>query len=341
MLRRGELMTIRPGTLADVPALVTLARHFVASYGAAGPENPAQLETLATHLVSTPTTTVLVADAGAGHLVGMIGLVAYAHHVSGVPTVGEVAWWVDPDARGCGVALLQRAERWAAEQGASQIQLIAPNDRVGRLYQRRGYTPIEVSYQRPLTVADTGLRVYDDVLPDLGAYRAQTLAGRFADVETSPGCVFHGINQDTDGTLASWVTARYPQLEPTITFVRKSPAGQAEPNYIHTDTDMGEWTGILYLTAAPAPGDGTTFWRKQDTGAIRSTVTNGSPEQLAEWLAWRDPARWVPWHQVAAVPNRLVLFPAPYYHSRSLLENYGEGDTARLIQVIFGRGTLP
>jgi hypothetical protein len=272
----------------------------------------------------------------------MIGIVAYRHPLSGVPTAGEVMWWLDPSARGGGLALLRHAERWAAETGAEQIQMIAPaaNARVGRLYARRGYRPLETSYQAAVTPAMSALTVVDDVLPDFPRYVAATRAQAFATVEPSPGVVFHGIADAVDATLPTWITARWPSLTPTRTFVRQSPAGQVEPNFIHTDRDMGDWTAIAYLTEAPPADDGTTFWRWTATGAILSTAASGEA-LLAEQLAWRDPDQWAPWTRVAARPNRVVLFPACYFHSRTRAENYGTGATARLIQVVFGTGGVP
>jgi GNAT superfamily N-acetyltransferase len=332
-------MTIRPATLSDVPRLVAMGRaQLVATYGDAVADAPAALEALATQLVTSPTAACFVADRD-GEVVGMIGVVGYAHHLSGEPTAGEVMWWVDPDARGCGVALLRRAERWAAETGARTIQMIAParHPLVGRLYERRGYTAMETIYQAPVTPAMSAITVVDDVLPDVDAYRARALAQDFRDVETGPGVVFHGIADPVDDTLVRWLTARYPSLTPTRSFVRRSPAWQAEPNYIHTDRDMGDWTAIAYLTADPPAGDGTTFWRWRATGQLRSTAVDGEA-LLGEWVAWRDQAQWAPWHIVPARPNRLILFPAAYFHSRALPDNYGTGDTARVIQVVFGTG---
>jgi GNAT superfamily N-acetyltransferase len=332
-------MRIRPATLSDVPRLVAMGRaQIAATYGDAVADDPAALTATATQLVTQPNAACFVADRD-GDVVGMIGLVGYAHPLSGVPTAGEVMWWMDPDARGHGAALLRRAERWAAETGAQVIQMIAParHPVVGRLYERRGYVAVETTYQAPVTPAMSALTVVDDVLPDVDAYRARALAQPFRDVETSPGVVFHGLADPADDTLVRWLTARWPSLTPTRTFLRRSPAGQGEPNYIHTDRDMGDWTAIAYLTADPPAGDGTTFWRWQATGAIASGATTGEA-LLGEWVAWRDPAQWTPWHIVPARPNRLILFPAAYFHSRALPDNYGTGDTARVIQVVFGTG---
>jgi GNAT superfamily N-acetyltransferase len=144
-------MLIRPATLADVPRLVAMGRQQIAAtYGEAVADNPAQLEALATQLVTAPHAVVFVADRDAT-VVGMIGLVAFRHHLSGVPMVGEVMWWVDPAARGVGLGLLRHAERWARAQGATEMQVAAPTGTtVGRLYEHRGYRAVETQYQRTL-----------------------------------------------------------------------------------------------------------------------------------------------------------------------------------------------
>jgi hypothetical protein len=192
----------------------------------------------------------------------------------------------------------------------------------------------------PAAAAVVGLaaiRVHEDVLPD--DYRAFARDRPFGSV-TIGAATFHGIAECADQTLVHWIEAHYPQARPTLTFFRQSPAGQLEPNYVHTDRDMGDWTAILYLTDDPAPGDGTTFWRHRPTGATASTATTEA-EFRAEWQQWRDLGLWTPWHAVRAAPSRLLRCPAPGFHSRSILENYGiAGEDARLVQLVFGTGSL-
>ena len=332
-------MTIRAATLADVPRLVALGRQqLAASYGDAVADHPAQLTTLVTHLLTTPTGAVFVADRD-GVVVGMIWLLLTVHHASGVPTACEVSWYVDPAARGAGLGLLRRAERWAAEMGAEVIQMVAPatdqGARVGRLYARRGYAPLETSYQQPVTPAMAAITVVDDVVPDFPAYLAAARGRAFGSVETGSGAVFHGIAAPPDDTIAAGIHARWPTLTPTLSVLRLSPAGQVEPHFIHVDTDMGDWTAITYLTEAPPAGDGTTFWRQRATGALAATAALAAP------VPFDDLAQWEPWTTMAARPNRLVLFPACYFHSRALADNYGTGDTARLIALTFGTGAWP
>lgn len=199
---------------------------------------------------------------------------------------------------------------------------------------RRGYPR-----NRDVEARRQCLYVFDDVLPDPEAYRAAALARTFQTLDV--GAKFHGIALGADETLPALVAAWCPALTPTLTFFRQSPAGQVEPNFIHTDCDMGEWTAILFLTPDPPEGDGTTFWRHLVTGQIATKSGATSEANLDEVLAWRDRALWEPWQTVEARFNRVVVFPAAYYHSRALEANYGTGDGARLTQVLFGVGALP
>jgi hypothetical protein len=170
--------------------------------------------------------------------------------------------------------------------------------------------------------------VHDAVVADPIGYRQRALAHAFGSVDVGHA-VFHGIAPTTDATLPAWIAARYPSLVPTLTFFRQSPIDQVEPNDLHTDDDMGDWTAVLYLTPDPPVEDGTSFWRHRVSGAITGAGLMGD--------AGRDREGWERWYHVPARFNRCVLFGAPYVHSRALEANYGEGDDARLIQVVCGR----
>lgn len=142
---------IRPATLADVPALVVMGQQFAQTelYRDILRENPEQMAILATNLIEDEGGTVLVLERD-GVLMGMIGLVCTPHFLSGDMYAGEVFWWVTPGQRGDGVRLLRAAESWAIERGATALQMIAPTERVGRFYDRLGFTRTEISYQKAL-----------------------------------------------------------------------------------------------------------------------------------------------------------------------------------------------
>lgn len=171
--------------------------------------------------------------------------------------------------------------------------------------------------------------VFDHVLADPAAYRRAALALPFQTVDVGHA-VFHGIAPCLDPTVPQWLERTYPDLAVTLTFFRQSPAGQLEPNDIHNDVDMGDVTAILYLHPDPPAADGTTFWRHQASGL------QGSTHALAG-AAGHDRDAWQTWRHVPAACNRAVVFDAGLFHSRAIVANYGAGDDARLIQVLFAR----
>jgi hypothetical protein len=154
------------------------------------------------------------------------------------------------------------------------------------------------------------IKILDDVLPDPMAYRSEARRLPFRDLTLGPD-TFRGIapsHRDDVDRVAEIQT----NASSVLSFFRRSPKGQVEPNYVHSDDMMGRFTAIYYLNPEPADGDGTAFWE-------------------------RDGDEWKMTRLVPPKFNRLLTFPAGLHHLRALFDNYGEGDGARLIQVIFLR----
>ncbi len=177
-----------------------------------------------------------------------------------------------------------------------------------------------------MVTTDTRLLIVrDDVLPDAAAYRRWALTQPFQTFQTGDE-VWQGIAPITEWTpLAAAIVAQVPGAIVDLTFFRRSPYQQPEPNFIHSDEGMASVSAILYLNPDPPPTDGTTFWRYKPTGAVA-----GSARDLE-----KAPGLWEPWHHVEAKLGRLLIFDSWYFHSRALPDNYGNGETARLIQVAF------
>jgi GNAT superfamily N-acetyltransferase len=142
-------------TVEDLDAIVVMGTEFIQStaYEAVLPIHPGPMAACVARLIDAPDGAVFVSEAD-GQLTGMIGLVAYAHHISGERVAGEVFLFVRPKARGrTGLDLIRHAEQWARAQGAIRLELIAPSDRTGALYARLGYAPMERTYHRSLHAA--------------------------------------------------------------------------------------------------------------------------------------------------------------------------------------------
>jgi len=101
------------------------------------------------HLTASDDAVVLVLENG-GKIVGMLGAHVFMHPLSGDRIAAELFWWVEPEHRGAGLTLLRNAEQWAFEKDATAMQMVAPNERIGLVYQALGYDKIEEHYQRTL-----------------------------------------------------------------------------------------------------------------------------------------------------------------------------------------------
>lgn len=111
------------------------------------PENSAKMIETATKLIELGTVYVSELD---GTLDGMIGFLLFDHPLSGEKTASEIFWWVEPEARGTGLRLLNTMKRSAKASGAVKMQMIAPTDEVAAIYDRLGYSKIETHYQRAI-----------------------------------------------------------------------------------------------------------------------------------------------------------------------------------------------
>jgi hypothetical protein len=176
-----------------------------------------------------------------------------------------------------------------------------------------------------------GVQVYDDVLSDPDAVRAAILGVPAQSVPLGDQ-VFHGIRllpPEALGPILGALGVFAPRTSPQVVFARQSPAGQLEPNDVHSDAAMGTTTAIVYLNPTPAEGDGTVFWQRKATGAVRGPWDADCEADSHDRDAWER------WRTVDARYNRLLLFQADLYHSRALVSNFGVGDDARLIAVAF------
>ncbi len=146
---------IRPATEQDVPAIVWMAMRALREgpYATIIKENLEVVERLVKNLLGHPQAKILIAERE-GKARGVMGFVVYNHFYSGEPVAQELIWYIEPEARkmtafgeGAAFELLAEGERQAKQAGAEIMQLTAPSEAIGRIYERRGYKQIEVGYQ--------------------------------------------------------------------------------------------------------------------------------------------------------------------------------------------------
>lgn len=175
--------------------------------------------------------------------------------------------------------------------------------------------------------------ICEDVLKEPDAYRSAALRGEFRTFHFEK-CSFHGIQPcPRRNHMEAFIASRYPSITPTLSFFRRSPQGQKEPHFIHSDVDMGDYSAVLYLNPSPPKGDGTDFWANRF-----NQVSSDVPHEFSK--EGEKPGAWRRYFHVAAKFNRMVLFQSNRFHSRSIFDNWGDENEARLTQVTFFDGRL-
>lgn len=147
----------------------------------------------------------------------------------------------------------------------------------------------------------------DNVIQSPNEYVFDILDNEFVDIYDGTN-VFKNIQpRDHDDEFALFVLDLFSDYKVVWNFIRKSPKGQEEPNFIHTDEMMGDLTAILYLSQGAPDEDGTTIY---------------DHDMKPSFVAY---SRF----------NRMIVFDSALPHSRNIYENFGTGDSSRLIQVVF------
>jgi hypothetical protein len=151
------------------------------------------------------------------------------------------------------------------------------------------------------------LITFDNILKNPLSYVSDIHLHQFQDI--SDGIhVFKNIQpRDTNDEFAQYCCKLFSGYKVDLNFIRKSPLNQEEPNFIHTDEMMGDITCLLYLNEQAPEDDGTTIY-DEDKKPLLTMYSKF---------------------------NRMIAFDSNAPHSRNLFKNFGEGQTARLVQVIF------
>ena len=150
------------------------------------------------------------------------------------------------------------------------------------------------------------IKIYENVISNPDIYVEEILKKGFYNLPDGDN-LFKNVSQKYEDEFYKFLFKNIDNYKVVLNFVRQSPLGQKEPNYIHTDDMMGDLTAILYLNKKYPTGYGTTLYDKDNNEVLICK----------------------------AKYNSLFIFPSHVKHSRNSLHNFGDGDDARLVQVCF------
>lgn len=121
--------------------------------------------------------------------------------------------------------------------------------------------------------------------------------------------------------LKWWPDNGLTHKELKTVFLRQSPEGVEQPNQVHSDISMGQYSLILYISPNDAgdlltlrrPWIGTEFVYHKDLGLGASPRMPGA--NLDYILAdQNNPERWEPYFTVEIRPNRALFFDSRLLH---------------------------
>jgi len=151
------------------------------------------------------------------------------------------------------------------------------------------------------------LITFDNIIKDPLSYVSDIHLHGFQDVADGEYTFKNIQPRDKNDEFAKYVTELFLGYKVDLNFIRKSPLNQEEPNFVHTDEMMGDITCLLYLNEQAPEDDGTTVY-DEDKKALITMYSKF---------------------------NRMIAFNSDAPHSRNLFHNFGEAETARLVQIIF------
>jgi GNAT superfamily N-acetyltransferase len=141
---------IREATLDDLARIMELGDRFLE----VGPykgrvKNHQQSEQFAKAVITTIGKVLLWVEDD-GRISGILAFLLLPHYFTGELTAQEIMWYVEPEYRkGCAaLRLMWAAEEMARNLGAVTMQFTAPTRETSAIYQRFGYKPLEMTFEK-------------------------------------------------------------------------------------------------------------------------------------------------------------------------------------------------
>lgn len=144
---------IRPVNDADLWKVAELGKGFWATGALPGKLDPEHFRQVWSSLIAQEIGQIFGMWNGED-LEGVLGVTVHPDPNDGELVANEQFWWVEPEARGNGVRLLQAFEAWAHERGCTRLMMVHLIDltpeKLEKLYTRMGYRKVEVHYMKEI-----------------------------------------------------------------------------------------------------------------------------------------------------------------------------------------------
>jgi GNAT superfamily N-acetyltransferase len=143
---------IREASMSDLPRIMELGDSFLRTGPYKNKHKSAHAEKFAALLIQS-VGRVLLWEEDNGQVTGLLAFLLLPHYFTGELTAQEVMWYVEPEYRkGCpALRLMWAAEELARNLGATTMQFTAPTKAAAALYQRYGYKPLEMTFEKEFT----------------------------------------------------------------------------------------------------------------------------------------------------------------------------------------------
>lgn len=117
------------------------------------------------------------------------------------------------------------------------------------------------------------------------------------------------------------------EIEPKFTFMRLTKKGTYMPNHTHNDSDMAQWTFLLYLNRDEHCAGGTEIVTHRD----------GNPIPREKWVADHDKQeKWEIVETAQMRENRACIFKAEILHRAQPFDGFGTTtEDGRLVLTCF------
>ena len=139
-------MSVRRAEIGDLPQLIAIFQQFYIADGRPVSKVGPLADYCIEHILAPNRICLVSGDPIAAFLAGAV----LPHFHTGIPTAAKTVWLSLPGKGGHGAALIRPFEEWARKQGARRIFFSGRDERTQRLLKLKGYTQLEVAFDKDL-----------------------------------------------------------------------------------------------------------------------------------------------------------------------------------------------